>query len=162
MRPWRVSFAAWARESISEAVRPSHPMRVPRMSTPSSMAGPSVSRVISDGPAAPFEARLACISRKRRAARRHWKTKAKAAILMESGQCARMAELADALDLGTSGQSSEGAEGQAVPVDPTRVLASCLAFLAENDPDLAVVVKAWPGLSEPIRRAVLALVGTAQ
>ncbi|HJZ54481.1 MAG TPA: hypothetical protein VKE74_05960 [Gemmataceae bacterium] len=32
---------------------------------------------------------------------------------------------------------------------------------APNDPELARVVGAWPNLPEPIRRAVLALVGSA-
>jgi len=32
---------------------------------------------------------------------------------------------------------------------------------APNYPDLELVVKAWPDLPDPIRRAVLALVGTS-
>jgi hypothetical protein len=36
-----------------------------------------------------------------------------------------------------------------------------LARETEIDPDLARVVSAWPGLPEAIRRAVLALIGSA-
>jgi hypothetical protein len=36
-----------------------------------------------------------------------------------------------------------------------------LALLAEKSPDLARVVEAWPVLSDAIRRAVLALVSSA-
>jgi hypothetical protein len=32
---------------------------------------------------------------------------------------------------------------------------------AENDPDLARILQAWPTLPEPIRRAILALVESA-
>jgi hypothetical protein len=38
------------------------------------------------------------------------------------------------------------------PIDPPAPL----------DPDLARVVDAWPHLPEPIRRAMLALIGTAK
>jgi hypothetical protein len=39
-------------------------------------------------------------------------------------------------------------------------LASCLALLAQKSPDLARVFDAWPTLPEPIRRAILALIGS--
>jgi hypothetical protein len=41
------------------------------------------------------------------------------------------------------------------------VLAFCLALLQRKVPDLAAVVKAWPNLPEPIRRAILAMVEAA-
>ena len=41
---------------------------------------------------------------------------------------------------------------------PVFDLADCLALLRSQSPDLAAIVKAWPTLPEPIRRAVLALV----
>ena len=67
--------------------------------------------------------------------------------------------MADALDLGSSGELSEEAKGQDVPADSSRVLASCLAFLAEKSPDLAMVIKAWPELPEAVRKGILAMVG---
>jgi hypothetical protein len=39
-------------------------------------------------------------------------------------------------------------------------LASCLALLAEKDPDWALVVKRWPELPEHIRAAIKALIQT--
>ena len=42
--------------------------------------------------------------------------------------------------------------------NPSVVLASCLAFLAEKVPDLASVVKAWPVLPEPVKAGILAMV----
>jgi hypothetical protein len=36
-----------------------------------------------------------------------------------------------------------------------------LAFLKQKSPDLARVVEAWPDLPEAIRRAVLALISSA-
>src|SRR5262245_41795219 len=41
------------------------------------------------------------------------------------------------------------------------VLASCLALLAKESPDLARVIEVWPALPDAICRAVLALIGTA-
>ena len=38
---------------------------------------------------------------------------------------------------------------------------ACLALLPEKSPNLAHVVAAWPDLPDAIRRAVLALVGSA-
>jgi hypothetical protein len=39
-------------------------------------------------------------------------------------------------------------------------LACCLALLKEKDPNLALIVSAWPNLPEHIRAAVKALVQT--
>jgi hypothetical protein len=48
-------------------------------------------------------------------------------------------------------------------VDPDGCSAGCSdAPKLLTDPDLARVVAAWPTLSEPIRRALPALVGTTQ
>jgi hypothetical protein len=41
-------------------------------------------------------------------------------------------------------------------------LAQTLARNLQNDPDLAVVVDAWPTLSEAVRMAILALAGTVR
>jgi hypothetical protein len=41
-------------------------------------------------------------------------------------------------------------------------LAQTLAHESEKDPDLARIITAWPMLSEPIRRAMLALVESGQ
>ena len=45
-------------------------------------------------------------------------------------------------------------------LSPGRALASCLAFFEREQPDLARIVRAWPTLPEPVKLAVLALVGT--
>lgn len=45
--------------------------------------------------------------------------------------------------------------------DPS-VLASSLALLIKNHPDLTSLIKAWPTLSEPIRRGILAMVQAVQ
>jgi hypothetical protein len=37
-------------------------------------------------------------------------------------------------------------------------LAFCLAFLSQNQPDLAAVIKAWPTLPAPIKAAILAMI----
>ena len=42
-----------------------------------------------------------------------------------------------------------------------RVLPACLPETVENDADLARLVVAWPMLSEPIRRGILAIVHAA-
>jgi hypothetical protein len=52
----------------------------------------------------------------------------------------------------TSQQLAENQEG---------VLPSCLPKTAENGPDLRAVVEAWPSLSDPMKRAILALVNAA-
>lgn len=44
---------------------------------------------------------------------------------------------------------------------PNSVLASCLALLEREQPDLAAVVRAWPTLPEPIRAGLVALVRSA-
>jgi hypothetical protein len=44
---------------------------------------------------------------------------------------------------------------------PGKPLAQSLARETEIDPDLALVVERWDALPEPIRRAVLALIGSA-
>ena len=41
-------------------------------------------------------------------------------------------------------------------------MASCLAFLTQNRPDLALVVKTWDSLPEPVRAGILAMVKVAQ
>ena len=69
-----------------------------------------------------------------------------------------MAELADALDLGTGAQSVKGAVNTGASADSGNVLASCLAFLTPKMPDLAAVVKAWPYLPEPVKAGILAMV----
>ncbi len=38
------------------------------------------------------------------------------------------------------------------------VLASCLAFLTENQPDLASVVEAWEALPEAVKAGIVAMV----
>ena len=55
----------------------------------------------------------------------------------------------------TEGVDESGAESGALPgdSDPNRTPAT------PTDPQLAAVVAAWPNLPEPIRRAVLALIG---
>jgi hypothetical protein len=37
-------------------------------------------------------------------------------------------------------------------------LASCLAFLSENQPDLATVINAWASLPTPIKAGILAMI----
>ena len=69
-----------------------------------------------------------------------------------------MAELADALDLGTGAQSENEAVNTGDSAKSETVLASCLAFLSEKSPDLAAVVEAWPMLPEPLRAGILAMV----
>jgi hypothetical protein len=46
--------------------------------------------------------------------------------------------------------------------ESTSPLALQLAQETPIDPDLAAILDAWPTLPEPIRRAMLALVGTAK
>ncbi len=51
------------------------------------------------------------------------------------------------------------------PVVPQGICGDAPAVVAQrlpNDPDLARLVAAWPSLPEPIRRAVLALIDSAQ
>jgi len=38
------------------------------------------------------------------------------------------------------------------------VLAACLARIRENRPDLAAVMGAWDGLSEPVKAGIVAMV----
>jgi hypothetical protein len=53
--------------------------------------------------------------------------------------------------------TTETGVGQEVrPLIP-ETLAQTLARISANDPGLACVLDAWPGLSEQIRRAILAL-----
>ncbi|MBX7074957.1 MAG: hypothetical protein K1X71_17585 [Pirellulales bacterium] len=40
-------------------------------------------------------------------------------------------------------------------------MADCLALLAQENPELAALIEAWPKLSEPLRQAVLAIVASA-
>ncbi len=40
-------------------------------------------------------------------------------------------------------------------------LASCLALLRQESPELASIVNAWPTLSGPIRAAILAMIRSA-
>ncbi len=42
--------------------------------------------------------------------------------------------------------------------NPDSVLASCLARLAQDEPDLAAIVAAWPELLEAIRAGIVAMV----
>jgi len=42
------------------------------------------------------------------------------------------------------------------------VLASCLAFLDRESPDLAAVVRAWRELPEPVRAGIVAMVKAAR
>jgi hypothetical protein len=43
-------------------------------------------------------------------------------------------------------------------LDDLSVLASCLALLRQNSPDLALVVERWEALPKPVRAAVVAMV----
>jgi hypothetical protein len=45
--------------------------------------------------------------------------------------------------------------------DPESVLASCLALFAEKDPDLALVLNAWPALPDALRAGIVAMVKAA-
>jgi hypothetical protein len=45
--------------------------------------------------------------------------------------------------------------------DSNSVFADCLAFLAEQTPDLAVVVKAWPTLPAALKTGIVAMVKAA-
>jgi len=40
-------------------------------------------------------------------------------------------------------------------------LASCLALLVEKDPDLALVLTAWPGLPDALKAGIVAMVKAA-
>jgi hypothetical protein len=57
----------------------------------------------------------------------------------------------------------EGLELTPIPAGQTNELHSRLpqndAQRAANDPALAEIITAWPSLTEPIKRAILALVG---
>ncbi len=53
-------------------------------------------------------------------------------------------------------------ESQHLQQNEKSVLASCLALLAEKDPDLALVVERWPDLPEYIRQSIKALVKTGR
>jgi hypothetical protein len=56
----------------------------------------------------------------------------------------------------TAAPSADGTvEDFIVPIVPTDLPVS-------NDPELAVLIAAWPSLPEPIRRAIRALVGAAK
>jgi hypothetical protein len=55
---------------------------------------------------------------------------------------------------------AQSIETQAVNHQDPDSLALSLRVLPENYPDLALVVKAWPGLPDPIKAAVLALIGS--
>lgn len=62
-------------------------------------------------------------------------------------------------------ESRKAPSHQALTPTPSEPLAHSLAQNSENppaDPDLARLVEAWPNLPEPIRRAVLALVGSVR
>ena len=50
---------------------------------------------------------------------------------------------------------------QSVTSSGLRVLPSSLPDSLEIDPDLARLIRAWPTLAEPLRLAVLALIGTS-
>jgi hypothetical protein len=50
---------------------------------------------------------------------------------------------------------------QALTETGETVLASCLALLAEKDPDLALVVERWPDMPEHIKAAVKALINSS-
>ena len=69
-----------------------------------------------------------------------------------------MPELADALDLGTSAESQNGAANKGESASSQSVLASCLAFLTKKSPDLVAVIEAWPDLPEPVKAGILAMV----
>jgi hypothetical protein len=45
--------------------------------------------------------------------------------------------------------------------NPESVLASCLALLAEKDPDLAALLTAWPMLPDALKAGIVAMVKAA-
>jgi hypothetical protein len=49
-------------------------------------------------------------------------------------------------------------QNQALTEGTENVLASCLALLAEKDPDLGLVVKSWPNLPAEDKIAILKMV----
>ena len=51
---------------------------------------------------------------------------------------------------------------QGVTQEPTPDLASCLAFLHEQEPDLAALIEAWPTLPDAIKAGIQAMVRAAQ
>ena len=56
--------------------------------------------------------------------------------------------------------NSQDVISHALPTTPSEDLAQTLARETQTGADLARVVDAWPTLAEPIRRAILALIGT--
>lgn len=50
-------------------------------------------------------------------------------------------------------------ENQALTENPKNDLACCLALLTEKDPDLALVIEAWPKLPEHIKQALQSVIG---
>lgn len=58
--------------------------------------------------------------------------------------------------------SPKGKREKNVTEDAPAALAYPLAQEPQKDPALAQIIALWPSLSEPIRRAVLALVEAAQ
>jgi predicted ATPase len=51
---------------------------------------------------------------------------------------------------------------QTLTENEKNVLASCLALLAEKDPDLAQLVERWPDLPEHIKTTIKTLVGASR
>ena len=41
-------------------------------------------------------------------------------------------------------------------------MARCLAFIAAESPDLAVVIEAWANLPEPLKAGIVAMVGVSR
>jgi hypothetical protein len=73
-----------------------------------------------------------------------------------------VAEWPNAPVLKTDGQIPQAATRQTVATGADTALPSGLPFSVESDPGLARIVAAWPTLPEAIRRAILALVNSAE
>jgi hypothetical protein len=70
-------------------------------------------------------------------------------------QCYPLTGLANRWNLSASSDSST-ASG-----NPKDNLASCLALLARQSPDLALLVKVWDTLPDPVRAGIVAMVKAA-
>jgi hypothetical protein len=76
--------------------------------------------------------------------------------LNESGW---VAEWSKAAVLKTAVRNSEAQDDERLADSTESNVAFCVALLSKRDPALAKIIARWPSLPEPIKRAMLALIG---